>query len=77
MLTKKDVQLESFELSFIGGKIWTAAWGAAIPLALRDYFPRRSRGRSIYKVVVKGEFNTIKYLFYKRFFVSHEYLMSP
>ena len=35
------------------------------------------KGRSIYKVLVKGEFNTIKHLFCKRFFVSHEDLMSP
>ena len=36
-----------------------------------------SGGRSIYKVLVKGEFNTIKHSFYKRLFVSHEDLMSP
>ena len=36
-----------------------------------------SGGRSIYKVLVKGEFNTVKHTFYKRFFVSHEDLMSP
>ena len=35
------------------------------------------KGRSIYKVLVKGEFNTIKHLFCKRFFVGHEDLMSP
>ena len=39
MLTKKDVQLESFKLSFIGGKIRTAAWEAATRIALRDYSP--------------------------------------
>ena len=27
-----------------------------------------SGGKSIYKVLVKGEFNTMKYSFYKRFF---------
>ena len=37
---------------------------------------RSSEGRSIYKVLVKGEFNTIKHSFY-RFFVSPENLMSP
>ena len=36
-----------------------------------------SRGKSIYKVLVKGKFNTMKHSFYKRFFVSHEGLMSP
>ena len=36
----------------------------------------RSGGRSI-KVLVKGEFSTMKHSFYKRYFVSHEDLMSP
>ena len=36
MLTKKDVQLESCELSFIWGKMRTAAWEAASQIALRD-----------------------------------------
>ena len=29
-------------------------------------------GKTIYKVLVKGEFNTMKHSFYKRLFVSHE-----
>ena len=33
--TKKDVQLESCELSFIWGKLRTAAWEAASQIALR------------------------------------------
>ena len=33
--------------------------------------------RSIYKVLVKEEFNPMKHSFYKWFFVSHEDLMSP
>ena len=33
-------------------------------------------GKSIYKVSVKEEFNTMKHSIYKRFFVSHEDLMS-
>ena len=36
-----------------------------------------SGGESIYKVLVKGEFNAMKHSFYKRLFVSHEDLMSP
>ena len=35
------------------------------------------KGRSIYKVLVMGEFNTIKHLYCNSFFVSHEDLMSP
>ena len=36
-----------------------------------------SGGKSIYKVLVKGEFNTMKHSFYKSSFVIHEDLMSP
>ena len=36
MSTKKDAQLESFELSFIWGKMGTAAQEAAPQIALRD-----------------------------------------
>ena len=36
-----------------------------------------SGGKSIYKVLVTGEFNIMKHSIYKRFFVSHEGLMSP
>ena len=36
MLTKKDVQLESCELSFIWGKMRTLAQEAASQTALRD-----------------------------------------
>ena len=36
-----------------------------------------SGGKSIYKVLVKGEFSTMKHSIYKRFFVGHEGLMSP
>ena len=77
MSTKKDVQLESCELSFICGKMRTAAREAASQIALRDCSKAASGGKSIYKVLVKGEFNTMKHSFYKRFFVSHEDLMSP
>ena len=38
---------------------------------------RGSGGWSIYKILVKDEFNAIKLLFYKRFFTIHEELMSP
>ena len=76
MLTKKDVQLESCELSFIWGKMRTAAREAVSQIALR-LFQSGSGGRPIYKVLVKGEFDAMKHSFYKRFFVIHEALMSP
>ena len=36
-----------------------------------------SGGKSIYEVLLKGEFNIMNHSIYKRFFVSHEDLMSP
>ena len=60
MSTKKDAQLESCKLNFIWGKMRTAAWEAASQIALR-LLQSSSEGRSKYKVLVKGEFNTIKH----------------
>ena len=54
----------------------TAAWEAGSQIALR-LLQSISGGKSIYKVLVKGEFNTFKHLFYKKFVASHEDLMSP
>ena len=50
--------------------------GGSISDSSERLLQRRSWGRSIYKVMVKGECNTIKYSFYKMFF-SHEDLLSP
>ena len=45
-LKKEDVQLESCELSFIWGKMRTAAWEAASQIALRDSSaPKRQWGK--------------------------------
>ena len=52
-LLKKDVQLENCELSFIWGKIRTAAWEAASQIALRDCSKAAVGGKSMYKVLVK------------------------
>ena len=46
----------------------TATWEAASQIALRDFSKVAVGGRSIYKVLVKEEFNTIKHSFYKRVF---------
>ena len=54
----------------------TAAWEAASQIAER-LLQSGSGGKSICKVLVKAEFNTMKHSFYKRFFVSHEDPMSP
>ena len=74
---KKDIQLESCELSFIWGKMRTSALEATSQIALRDCSQRGSGGKSIYEVLLKGEFNIMNHSIYKRFFVSHEDLMSP
>ena len=55
----------------------TAAGEAAAQIALRDCSKVAMGESQLYKVLVKGEFNTMKHSFYERFFVSHEDLMSP
>ena len=51
--------------------------GGSISDSSETLLQRGCGGRSIYKVLVKGEFNTMKHSFYKRVFVSHEDQMSP
>ena len=55
----------------------TAGPGGSLSESSERLLLSSSGGKSIYKVSVKGEFNTMKYSFYKRFLVSHEDLMSP
>ena len=50
----------------------TAAQEAASHIALERLLQSSSGGKSIYKVLVKREFNTMKHSSYKRFLVSHE-----
>ena len=54
----------------------TAAREAAPQIAWRDCSKEAMGGRSIYKVLVKVECNTIRYSFYKRFFAHQEDLRS-
>ena len=77
MLTKKDAQCESRELSFIWGKMKTTAQETAPQIALRDCSKEVVGGRSIYKISEEEEFSAIKCLLYERFPASHEELMSP
>ena len=44
-----------------------AAWEEASQIALKDCSNVAVGGRSIYKIFGKGEFNTLKHSFYKRF----------
>ena len=77
MSTKKKAQLESCKLSFIWGKMRSAVWEAASQITRGDCSKAAGVGwgwgewlgaRSIYKVLVKRKFNTIKHSFYKSFF---------
>ena len=54
-----------------------AAWETAPQIALRNCSKEVVGKRSIYVILVKGEFNVIKQLSYKRFSASHKELMSP
>ena len=51
-------------LSFIWGKMRTAG---SISDSSERLLQSSSGGKSIYKVLVKGEFNAMKHSFYKRF----------
>ena len=74
---KKDVQLESCELHFICGKMRTAAREAASQIALR-VCSKAAVGEDQYiRFWWRGSLIPWDYSFYKRFFVSHEDLMSP
>ena len=63
-------------MSFIWGKMRTEAQELALQIGLRN-LQRGSEGRSLNKILVKGQFNAIKCLLYKRFSVSHKELMAP
>ena len=75
MSTKKDAPHESWESSFSWGHMRTAAREAAPQIASERLLQRGPRGMSVYKIVVKEEFNAIKYSFYERFSACHEELV--
>ena len=77
LLSEKDAQRENCELSFIWSKMRTAAWEDCIPDSSEKlkWFQRGSGRRSIYMILLKGEFSAIKHLFYKRFSASPKELM--
>ena len=75
--TRKEALLESCELSFIWGQNEDCSPGGSISDSSERLLQNSSGGKTICKVLVKAEFNTMKHSFYKRFFASHEDLMSP
>ena len=66
--TKKRVQLESCELSFIWGQNEDCSPGGSISDSSERLLQNSSGGKTICKVLVKAEFNTMKHSFYRRFF---------
>ena len=56
--------------------IWAKMRTAAQETTPQILLQTRSGGRSIYKILVKGEFSAIKCFLYKRFSASQEELMS-
>ena len=74
-LKEKDVQLESWK--FYLGQNADCGLGGSISNSSERLLQSGSGGKSIYKVLVKGEFNAMKHSICKRIFVSHEGLMSP
>ena len=65
------------EVKFYLGQDEDCSPGGSISDSSERLLQRGSGGRSVYKVLLKGEFNTLKHSFYKRIFVSPEGLMSP
>ena len=63
--------------NFAWGKMRTATWETALQVSLRNCSKEVEGGKSIYMIVVKGEFSAIQHLFYRRCSASHEELMSP
>ena len=63
-------------LRVVGWVLFGAKWGLQPSDSSERLFQSGSRGRSMHKISVKGEFNTIKCLLYKRFSATQEDLMS-
>ena len=72
---KTDAQFERCQLSFIWGKMRTAAQETASQRTLRNC-SKQTVGEGQYVTLVKGEFSAIKHLLYKRFPASREELKS-
>ena len=51
--------------------------GGSISDSSETLLQSSSGRKSIYEVLVKWEFNTMKHSFYKRVFISHEDMVSP
>ena len=76
MLTKKDVPRESCKFSFTWGQNEDCCPGDSISHGSEELLQRGSGGRSIYTILVTGDFDAIKHSFYKRVSISHKELSS-
>ena len=59
------------------GKMRTAALGGSTSDSSERLLQKSSGGKSVYKVLVKGVFNTVRHLLYRSLSASHKDLMSP
>ena len=75
--TKKRCTTWELWVKFYWGQNEDCSPGGSISDSSERLLQSGSGGKSIYNVLVKGEFNIMKHSIYKRFFVSHEGLMSP
>ena len=55
----------------------TAALGGSTSDSSERLLQKSSGGKSVYKVLVKGVFNTVRHLLYRSLSASHKDLMSP
>ena len=69
--------MNNLRVKFYLGQNEDCSPGGSISDSSERLLQTGSGGRSIDKVLVKGEFRTVKHSFFKKIFVSHEDLMSP
>ena len=60
-------KMYNLRVKFYLGQNEDCSLGSSIKIALRDCSKEAVGEKSIHKVLVKGEFNAMKHLFYKRF----------
>ena len=73
----RDIEETSAGTCVLLGGNEDCSMGGSISESSERLLQRSSGEKSRYKILVKGEFNAIKCLLYKRFSASHEELMSP
>ena len=73
---KKRCKTWEFGVKFYLGQNEDCSPGGSVSDSCERRLQSSSGGRSLYKVLVKGEFNIMKHSVYKRFFVVSKNLMS-